>query len=436
MIEIFSILCQLIIFITIFSFPFTPKILNNSIGSKKTFNIIDAHTINVIFFLYLSLLISFTGINLIIFFKIYFVLAVVFILFNLKKLSKIFNNENITSLFLFLLIVLSIFSYLAQNLRLESDGHMWLEKVLIFYNGYDIQAVKEVPSHPEYPHLGSYIWAFFWKNSILNLEYFGRYFQPYFYVLSIFLIINNLSFNNKKLKILLILFLILISFEPYLLGGYQEYLIFTTIIVAIRYVLLIDFNNPKNLNIISLVLLILYINCWFKDEGVVYFIIFGLLLIYFINIKFLTKIYFFLFMAFLLILQIILQKYLIGIHGFPHNNLIELFNLLNNPEILFIKILKISEGVMISFIKYPLWLLTLFSLLVYLIFIKKYEKLFMYVSSCLILNLAFIFVVFLGFSEYEWYISVTLDRLMFQTSGLYLIFSFLLVKDLKIFQKK
>ena len=60
----------------------------------------------------------------------------------------------------------------------------------------------------------------------------------------------------------------------------------------------------------------------------------------------------------------------------------------------------------------------------------------MYVSSCLILNLAFIFVVFLGFSEYEWYISVTLDRLMFQTSGLYLIFSFLLVKDLKIFQKK
>ena len=60
----------------------------------------------------------------------------------------------------------------------------------------------------------------------------------------------------------------------------------------------------------------------------------------------------------------------------------------------------------------------------------------MYVSSCLILNLAFIFVVFLGFSEYEWYISVTLDRLLFQTSGLYLIFSFLLIKDLKIFQKK
>ena len=87
MIEIFSILCQLIIFITIFSFPFTPKILNNSIGSKKTFNIIDAHTINIIFFLYLSLLLSFTGINLIFFFKIYFVLAVVFILFNFKKLT-------------------------------------------------------------------------------------------------------------------------------------------------------------------------------------------------------------------------------------------------------------------------------------------------------------------------------------------------------------
>lgn len=436
MIEVFSIFYQLVVFLIIFSFPFTPNILNDFIGFKKSFNIIDAHTINIIFFLYLSLLLSFTGINLILFFKTYFILAIVFIIFNMKKLSKILNKENITLFFLFLLIVLSIFFYLAQNLRLESDGHLWLEKVLIFYNGYDIQSIKDVPSHPEYPHLGSYIWAFFWKNSILNLEYFGRYFQPYFYVISIFLIINNLGFNNNKLKILLILFLILISFEPYLFGGYQEYLIFTTIIVAIRYVLLIDFNNPKNLNLISLILLILYINCWFKDEGVVYFIIFGFLLIYFINRKLLTKIYFFLFIAFLLILQIILQKFLIGIHGFPHNNLIELFNLLNNPEILFIKILKISEGIMISFIKYPLWLLTLFSLLLYLFFIKKYEKLFMYVSSSLILNLAFIFVVFLGFSEYEWYIRVTLDRLMFQTSGLYLIFSFLLIKNLKIIQKK
>ena len=113
MIEIFSILCQLIIFLTIFSFPFTPKILNDSIGSKKTFNNIDAHTINIIFFLYLSLLLSFTGINLIFFFKIYFVLAVVFILFNYKKLRKIFNNENIILFFLFLLIVLSIFSFFA-----------------------------------------------------------------------------------------------------------------------------------------------------------------------------------------------------------------------------------------------------------------------------------------------------------------------------------
>lgn len=436
MIEVFSIFYQLVIFLIIFSFPFTPNILNDFIGLKKSFNIIDAHTINIIFFLYLSLLLSFTGINLILFFKIYFISAIVFILFNMKKLSKILNIENITLFFLFLLIVLSIFFYLAQNLRLESDGHLWLEKVLIFYNGYDIQSIKDLPTHPEYPHLGSYIWAFFWKNSILNLEYFGRYFQPYFYVLSIFLIINNLGFNNNKLKILLILFLILISFEPYLFGGYQEYLIFTTIIVAIRYVLLIDFNNPKNLNLISLILLILYINCWFKDEGVVYFIIFGFLLIYFINRKLLTKIYFFLFIAILLILQIILQKFLIGIHGFPHNNFIELFNLLNNPEILFIKILKISEGIMISFIKYPLWLLTLFSLLLYLFFIKRYEKLFMYVSCSLILNLAFIFVVFLGFSEYEWYIRVTLDRLLFQTSGLYLIFSFLLIKNLKILQKK
>ena len=114
MIEVFSIFYQLVIFLIIFSFPFTPNILNDFIGLKKSFNIIDAHTINIIFFLYLSLLLSFTGINLTLFFKIYFILAIVFILFNMKKLSKILNIENITLFFLFLLIVLSIFFILLK----------------------------------------------------------------------------------------------------------------------------------------------------------------------------------------------------------------------------------------------------------------------------------------------------------------------------------
>lgn len=206
MTEALSIFLQLLIFLILFSFPFTPKFLNNSLNLKKTVNIIDAHTINIIFFLYVCLILSFTNIALETFFKGYLLLSIFFVFYNLKNLKLDLSNSFI--FFLFILIVFSIFVSIAQNLRLESDGHLWLEKVLIFFNGKDIKLITTVPTHPEYPHLGSYIWAFFWKNSILELEYFGRFFQPYFYIISIFLIVNSLNFKNKNLKIFFILFLI------------------------------------------------------------------------------------------------------------------------------------------------------------------------------------------------------------------------------------
>ena len=156
MTEIFSIFIQLLIFLVLFSFPFTPKFLNNSFNLKQTFNIIDAHSINIIFFLYVCLLFSFTNIDLKIFFRIYFLLSIGFIILNLKNFNLNFDISRLFIFFLFLLVISSIFFSIAQNLRLESDGHLWLEKVLIFFNGQDIKLITNVPTHPEYPHLGSY----------------------------------------------------------------------------------------------------------------------------------------------------------------------------------------------------------------------------------------------------------------------------------------
>ena len=434
MTEIFSIFTQLLIFLVLFSFPFTPKFLNNSFNLKQTFNIIDAHSINIIFFLYVCLLFSFTNIDLKIFFRIYFLLSIGFIILNFKNFNLNFDISRLFIFFLFLLVISSIFFSIAQNLRLESDGHLWLEKVLIFFNGKDIKLITNVPTHPEYPHLGSYLWAFFWKNSILELEYFGRFFQPYFYVLSIFLVINSLNFENKNFKIFFTLFFILITYDSYLFSGYQEYLIFTTLIIASRYIFLIDFKKKVNSGLVFLIILILYINSWFKDEGVVYYVIFSSLLIIFLNKSLKIKIYFFCLIFSLFFLQYLLQKYFIGLHGFPHNNLLLIFSELSNLKFLFIKIFKIILGFVISFIKYPLWIIVLISALFHVFFIKKLEIVSKYLISCLILNFGFIMTIFLSFDQYEWYIRVTLDRLLFQTSGFYLIFFLIILKNLKIFK--
>ena len=60
MIEIFSITCQLLVFLIIFSFPFNTDNLNNVLNLKKnTLNNLDAHSLNIIFFIYLCLIFFF-----------------------------------------------------------------------------------------------------------------------------------------------------------------------------------------------------------------------------------------------------------------------------------------------------------------------------------------------------------------------------------------
>ena len=431
MIEVISIFAQFFIFLIFFSFPFTPKTLNKTLNFNNVLDLIDAHAINIIFFLYFCLLLSFFNIDLKFLFNIYFILSFGFIIFNYREFKFGIKTSKLFVFFLFFLVVLSLFFNIAQNLRLESDGHMWLEKALVFFNGDKIQSMPNVPTHPEYPHLGSFLWAFFWKNSIMELEYFGRYFQPYFYILSVFLFAKCINFKNINLKIFFILFFILITYDAFLFAGYQEYLIFTSLLVAARYIYLIDFEKTINSKFIFLVLSILYINCWFKDEGTVYFIIFSTLLVFVSNKSIQSKVLFYISIIILLSLQFFLQKYVIGLHGFPHNNLLSLVSLMSDPLLMITKFLKILIGFIISFIKYPLWIIILACGLLNIFIFKKFQKINKYFTWCLILNFGFIFLIFLSFDNYEWYIKVTLDRLLFQTSGFYSILFILFLKNLK-----
>ncbi len=437
MIEVFFILSQFFIFFIIFSFPFTPKILNDKLNIKQVnFNLIDAHSINLIFFIYCCLIFSLLNIDLKFFFRFYFLISIIFIFFNLKKSNLNFDKNNILFFLVFFLLIISIFFSIAQNLKLEWDGHHWLEKVLIFYNDNEIEALKNVRVHSYYPHLGSYIWAFFWKNSFLELEYFGRYFYVYFYIVAVFLFFNSFNFKNKINKLFVILFFILITYEPYLFAGYQEYLIFSSLIFASRYISLIDFKNSANFKLIFLIFLILYTVCWFKDEGIIYFLIFSTILIIFLNISNLSKLSLIFCIIGLLIIQYLLQKYLIGIYDFPQK--ISISNVLSdliNIKILFTKLLKIFMHCLIAFIKYPLWLIICICILIQLFLINKKDTLSKYFLVCLFFNFAFIVSIFFTFKSFDFMLKVSLDRLLFQTSGFYITLIMLSFKNIKLLSK-
>ena len=333
---------------------------------------------------------------------------------------------------MFCILVISIFFSIAQNLKLEWDGHHWLEKVLVFFNNGNISDLQNVSVHPEYPHMGSYLWAFFWKNSITETEYLGRFFYVYFYMTSIFLLLNVLNFQSSKLKILIILSFTLLTYDSYLFGGYQEYLIFSTLIVASRYIFLTDFNKTKNTKLVFLSILILYLASWFKDEGLIYFFIFSILLIFFQNINNANKFRYIVFIFSLILIQYLLQKYLIGIYDFPQkSNITNIISDILNFKILFFKISNIFIFTLMAFVKYPLWLVVLLSIVLSLFLVKKNKEL-TYLISCFILNMCFIFAAFFSFVGFDFMLRVSLDRLLFQTSGFYIISLSILINHLKI----
>ena len=114
----------------------------------------------------------------------------------------------------------------AYNLEIGWDGlSIWIFKANNFYNGknYADLFFDKVP-YIQYPHLGSYIWAFFWKNSFIQKEYLGRLFLDYLYLISLFVIANSLKKQSNFKKLIFIFCLMLFTFDyNNTLSGYQDY---------------------------------------------------------------------------------------------------------------------------------------------------------------------------------------------------------------------
>ena len=158
---------------------------------------------------------------------------------------------------------------------------------------------------------------------------------------------------------------------------------------------------------------------WFKDEGAFYFLIFGSLLVLFNKDSLRSKIALISIIILVMFTQHYLQKNIIGIYGFNVEFLGQnTINQLLDINLILMKSIAITKHIFIAFIKYPLWLLVIFAL----IFNKEKTYLSKYLTYAFILNILFIYAVYLHDpGAQEFILSVTLDRVLFQTSGFYIL---------------
>ena len=176
MLEILQIFFQLFIFFLLTYFP-----INKFTLSRFSFDYIqnnyNAIFINIIFILSTFLLLSFFKLNLKLVFLPIFIINFFFFTYNFFNIIKeIFCRKNIEIKLAFIIVCSCFFFNIAANPGLGWDGlDNWLPKANNFYLG---KSYFEMPN-PQYPQLGSYIWAFFWKNSLIQKEYMGRLFLHY-----------------------------------------------------------------------------------------------------------------------------------------------------------------------------------------------------------------------------------------------------------------
>lgn len=431
MIEIITIVCSLITFLAFSTFPI--KILNfESKNSYFEITLYDTLFFNFIINLLILFLLSFTKVNLSYYFIFILASSILinsYFILEDKNYKKIFRDNKFLILIFFNLV---IFFYLASNPTLSWDGQQnWFFKAQSFYlnnNFFDLSSIKG-PNY--YPHFGSLIWGFFWKNSILQLEYSGRLVFIYLFLLSIFSVVNLLKVKDE-IKILFIAIIAILCFDDLLIRGYQEILIFSLLIFISKNIFYF-FNNQKNY---YLIICFICINLlpWIKNEGYIFLMVFNLSLLFFIKSidhKYKILVFVFLSTILLIIKNLIFYRYL-GVN-LTHGGELSLLISLNDFLEYFLSMIL---GVFVVFFKYKIWFFMFLSL--YLIYFK-YKKINNIFIKFLIINLTlyfiFIFVIYYSFSTHsygiDWWIDNSLDRILFQVSGFFIILILIVYDQIK-----
>ncbi len=361
---------------------------------------------------------------------IFYFLLLASILFNIIFIKKLIKSNYFLDLFFIFFVssflVLNIFS----NPSLGWDGNFWIEKAKIFYEVREFEELNYT-IFPFYPHLGGYIWGFFWKNSFFNYEIIGRASYILIYVFSIFQLCSKFKSNNYN-KFLYSLIIIFLTYRLEYFTGYQDILIFSFILIS--YILLNRYK--ENPNIISLIVFnfSIFLLLWIKNEGVIAYSIFFILFLY--NYKknriknhlYIFTILFFVFLITKFLIFSHLNDDLILQEGISIQNF---YSNLKNPLIFFSKIFIIIKYFFIKIFYMPIFVI-IFLLILFTKSISKEEIVF------------FIFVIILYSAPYMfssdasdserliWHLKTSYDRMLLQCMAFFLPYT---LKIIKIFNK-
>ena len=427
--EIILIFLQIIFIAIFFSNTFlqlNKKITINSLGFfGKT-------SMNLILILNIFLLLSFINIDLKILYFIFFAINFSIFVFNKIKNNIIYKLHIYCLLLIFLTFLISV--DLASNLYLGWDAKLfWYLKSLNFYENQSFENLKNIPAF-DYPHLGSYLWQLFWKYPFNVYEYHGRIFYVFLYTFSIFLFFENLKINILK-KIILILITILITYSYNInFSGNQEILVFSLIIIATKYSFYL-FYNEKKINRFEIILVILGASnllAWIKNEALFFALILIFSLLLTAKLKKNEKVIFILGSLLIIILKsLIFWKFQTVLSSFEFQHTFGEINLIN----IFNKIKVIIFYLTVYIIQMPIYLIL--ALVIFFIFFNyKIDNVKLFIFYFALLNFLFIIIAFLfTMQDVEWQARVGMKRVLFETSGFYLIsLLYLINKTIKFFK--
>tara|TARA_B110000503_G_scaffold139074_1_gene226604 strand:- start:237 stop:1544 length:1308 start_codon:yes stop_codon:yes gene_type:complete len=420
MIEIISIFSQLLIFILITVFPFNSLTLNNKNFLIKN-NFAYTIGVNILFLIFILLIFSFFSISQrIIFYFIIFVYLIIFTL-NLKKIIKLsWIKKDFNLKFFYFAILFMLFLNVAENLKIGWDAFdIWKFIANNFYleeSFYNLQ--NREGRAPTYPHLGSYIWSFFWKNSLLEKEYFGRLFYIYIYTTAIFSLVLSIKNISNEKKILLVFFMIISTWDQDL-QGYQGYLIFSFLIFFVVALLDCDNGNQKSKVLSVAYFLVCSLLPWIKNESSFYSLFLIILLMTNKNFRCRRNVLLTVAVFISLFGEFFIRKYFFSTeYAFQSPiNIGIIFDLSLYDH--FKKILMITAYFFRECFKYPIWIFNLIGLAIAFFYYEKSETLKL-IALFFIMNLCFLFAIFLLTPiDLKLMLNTTMDRLMLQTSGIY-----------------
>lgn len=426
MVELLGITIQFFILHLFFSTPL--NLINyKKLNLKFSLNYFDIIFCNIIFHIFILLIISFFKINLVVYFLIILTTSLITNVIFFKK--NIFKNINIYGI-IFPVICVSIFFDIAYQAILGWDGlSHWFWKANNFYQNQDVGNIKNLPL-PQYPHLGSYIWSFFWKNSLFNYEYIGRLFIAYIYIVSLFCVC--IEIKNKLFGVLFILLLISASYDIFLFSGYQEYITFAYICFLTKLVFLDKDNYKDKLFTYALILIGSFCLLWIKQECLFYVIFFNSCFIFFVINKKSEKILFSIILIFSIVLYMLIEKNVKG--NIEYQVKFDLSNLekFKDTSLIAIYIIEITKHIIVAFFKYPILIINIFLFFFY--FKNKQSKNeYQFILYFFLLNFIFLYTIyFMHPAPLNEMLTNTVDRLLFQISGVGIILMGKFINKIKI----